>query len=247
MSALVEWRLERFDEIGSTSSHCVAQAKAGAPAGLAVMAGRQTAGRGSRGRNWDSPAGNLFLSVLLRPLMPVAALGVFPLLAGLAVADAMRAVLPQTAVPMLKWPNDVLLEGAKLAGLLIDAAPEAGRIDWLVVGMGVNLATRPQVAGRQTACLADFGVVLAPAAAAALVLAALSARLEEFSARGAGAIQAAWLDAAHPVGTKLRVQGGGRDVTGRFAGLSAAGELLLRVETRIETFQTGEILLGAGG
>lgn len=242
---MVEWRLERFDEIESTSSFCVSQAKAGAPAGLAVMAGLQTAGRGSRGRHWESPKGNLFLSVLLRPEMPVAALGVFPLLAGLAVADAMRAVLPPGDAPMLKWPNDVLLGGAKLAGLLIDATPEAGRIDWLVVGMGVNLANKPQMADRRTACLTDYGVTLAPQASALLVLDALSARLEEFAAKGAARIQGEWLAAAHPIGTELTVRGAGRHVTGRFAGLSAAGELLLRIETRIEKFQTGEILLKA--
>lgn len=245
-SALVEWRLERFDEIASTSSHCVAQAKAGATAGLAVLAGRQTAGRGSRGRAWDSPAGNLYLSVLLRPCVPVAALGVFPLLAGLAVADAVRAVLPPGVAPMLKWPNDVLLDGAKLAGLLIDATPEAGRIDWLVVGMGVNLAHKPQMVERPTACLADYGVVVTPGEAALAVLAAFSARLAQFAEQGAIKIQEEWLAAAHPFGTELTVRGAGRQVSGRFAGLSAAGELLLAIETRIETFQTGEILLGAG-
>ncbi len=244
---MVEWRLEQFDEIDSTSSYCAAQAKAGAAEGLAVLALRQSAGRGSRGRGWESPAGNLFLSVLLRPRLPVAALGAFALLGGLAVADAVRNALPDGPAPMLKWPNDVLLGGAKLAGLLIDTTPEAGRIDWLVVGMGVNLANKPEMADRRTACLADYGVAMAPQAAARLVLAALSARLVQFADQGGAMIREDWLDAAHPIGTELHVRGAGRDVTGRFAGLSDAGELLLRIENRIETFQTGEILLGAGG
>jgi BirA family biotin operon repressor/biotin-[acetyl-CoA-carboxylase] ligase len=241
---LTDWRLETFDEIDSTSIYCVARAKEGAPAGLAVMAARQSAGRGSRGRDWQSPDGNLFLSVLLRPDLPVTDLGVFPLLAGLAVADAVRSLAPKTKPPMLKWPNDVLVDNAKLAGVLIDAEPEAGRIGWLVIGMGLNLVYSPPIAERRTACLADLGVRVTPVDAAYAVLAALSIRLDDFATFGAEAIQDAWLDQAHPVGTWLNVRGADGETGGRFVGLSESGELLLRVETRIEKFQTGEILLG---
>jgi BirA family biotin operon repressor/biotin-[acetyl-CoA-carboxylase] ligase len=241
---LFDWRIEQFAEIGSTSTLCVERARAGEPAGLAVLAGRQTEGRGSRGRGWESPDGNLFLSVLLRPDAPVSALGVFPLLAGLAVADAVRTMAPKGRPPMLKWPNDVLIDDAKLAGVLIDAVPEAGRIAWLVIGMGLNLAAKPAIAERRTFCMADLGVKVTPLDAAYAVLAALSIRLDDFSIFGAEAIQEAWLDQAHPVGTWLNVRGEAGETGGRFAGLSPAGELLLRVESRIEKFQTGEILLG---
>jgi len=241
---LIDWRLEKFEQIDSTSTHCVARAKDGEPAGLAVMAGRQTAGRGSRGRDWQSPEGNLFLSVLLRPELPVAALGVFPLLAGLAVVDAVRIMAPKAKPPMLKWPNDILWENAKLAGVLIDAQPEAGQIGWLVIGMGLNLAASPAIAERRTACLADLGIEVTPVDAAYAVLAALSIRLDDFATFGVEAIQDSWLDQAHPVGTYLTVRGAGAETGGRFAGLSSSGELLLRVESRIEKFQTGEILLG---
>jgi BirA family biotin operon repressor/biotin-[acetyl-CoA-carboxylase] ligase len=241
---VLNWRLEQFDEIDSTSTHCVARAKAAEPAGLAVMAAWQSAGRGSRGRDWESASGNLFLSVLLRPEAPVASLGVYPLLAGLAVADAVRTLAPSARRPMLKWPNDVLFDDAKLAGVLIDAVPEAGQIAWLVIGIGLNLAARPAIAERRTACLADLGVTVAPVDAAYAVLAALSIRLDDFAEFGAEAIQEAWLDQAHPVGTYLTVRGADGETGGRFAGLSPAGELLLRVESRIEKFQTGEILLG---
>jgi BirA family biotin operon repressor/biotin-[acetyl-CoA-carboxylase] ligase len=241
---LIDWRLEKFTEIESTSTHCVARAKAAEPAGLAVLAEWQSAGRGSRGRDWESAAGNLFLSVLLRPNLPVSALGVYPLLAGLALADAVRTLAPKAKPPMLKWPNDVLIDNAKLAGVLIDAGPEDGRIAWLVIGLGLNLAAKPAIAERRTACLADFGVTVAPVDAAYAVLAALSIRLDDFATFGAEALQDAWLDQAHPVGTWLNVRGADGETGGRFAGLSPAGELLLRVESRIEKFQTGEILLG---
>ncbi len=241
---MIDWRLEKFAEIGSTSTYCVSRAKAGEPAGLAVLAEWQTAGRGSRGRDWESAAGNLFLSVLLRPDARLNALGVYPLLAGLALADAVRTLAPKARPPMLKWPNDVLIGNAKLAGVLIEAGPEQDRIAWLVIGIGMNLAASPAIAERRTACLAELGVKAAPLDAAFAVLAALSIRLDDFATFGAEAIQDAWLDQAHPVGTWLNVRGADGETGGRFAGLSPAGELLLRVESRIEKFQTGEILLG---
>ena len=104
---MIAWRLERYDELGSTSDECVARAKAGAAAGLAVQARRQVSGRGSRGREWTAPEGNLSLSFLLRPDRPAAEAGLFSLLAGIAVVEAL-APWSQT-LPMLKWPNDVLL------------------------------------------------------------------------------------------------------------------------------------------
>ncbi|MDE8347947.1 MAG: biotin--[acetyl-CoA-carboxylase] ligase [Acidocella sp.] len=245
---MVDWRLEHLAEADSTSNICVARAKAGEVAGLAVLADVQTAGRGSRGREWVSAPGNLYLSVLLRPAQEVSSLNRFPLLAGLAVAQAIGQLAPDIVQPVLKWPNDVLLDGAKLAGVLIDAAPSQGRIDWLVMGFGVNLAFAPQIPGRLTTSLASHGLVVAAEVAAQAVLQSLSGWLEILAAGGAEAIQTAWLQAALPLGTEMTVRGAQSTTHGRFAGLSHTGALQLRVENRIETFQTGEILLaGQGG
>ncbi len=232
------FRFESYDELPSTSDFCVARAKAGEPAGLAVMAGRQIAGRGSRGREWVSAAGNLALSVLLRPVTPVPEAGVYALLAGIAVA---AAVEPYGVVPLLKWPNDVLLDGAKLAGILIDAAPLDRRLDWLVIGIGVNLAYAPEIAGRRTVALSRYVTPPEPAELAVAVLEQLSVWLEILAVSGVAAIRDGWLGRAHPVGTDLTISG----TSGIFVGLSEAGELLLEVEDRIERFQTGEILLGS--
>ncbi|HTJ91100.1 MAG TPA: biotin--[acetyl-CoA-carboxylase] ligase [Acidocella sp.] len=235
---MIAWRLERHDELGSTSDECVARAKAGAAAGLAVQARRQLAGRGSRGRAWTAPEGNLNLSVLLRPGRPAAAAGLFSLLAGIAVAEAL-APRSQTA-PMLKWPNDVLLDGAKLAGILIDAMPDGERLDWLVIGIGVNLAVAPEIAGRRTTSLRAHGGNLSADDAADAILAGLSAWHDAPGAR----IREAWLARAHPVGTPLTVRGARGELHGSFAGLSETGELLLRDKDRIEPISTGDILLG---
>jgi len=232
---VIAWRLEVFEELGSTSDLCVARAKSGEAEGLAVLALRQTAGRGSRGRSWVAPTGNLNLSVLFRPANPAGEAGMFSLLAGIAVAEALEQFFaPPT---MLKWPNDVLLGGAKLAGILIDAAPNGARLDWLVTGIGLNLRAAPEIAGRRTTSLAAHGVDLAPREAASAIL----ARLSNWHDASPAKIRAAWLARAHPIGTELHIAGA---QSGTFAGLSPAGELLLQTKTRIEPISTGDILLG---
>jgi BirA family transcriptional regulator, biotin operon repressor / biotin---[acetyl-CoA-carboxylase] ligase len=235
---VISWRLEVFEELGSTSDLCADRAKAGEAEGLAVLALKQTAGRGSRGRSWQAPAHNLNLSALLRPTLPAAQAGVFSLMAGIAVAEAVEQFFaPPT---MLKWPNDVLIGGAKLAGILIDAAPSGPRLDWLVIGIGMNLRASPEIPGRATTALLLHGItVSAPDAASAIL-----SRLSHWHDVGAEAIQQAWLSRAHPLGTPLEIRGLRGTRAGVFAGLSPAGELLLQTENRIEPISTGDILLG---
>jgi len=241
---LIAWRLEQYEKLGSTSDFCAERAKAGEPEGLAVFAAQQSAGRGSRGRTWHSPHGNVALSVLLRPQIAPAESSMFPLLAGIAAADAINAALPSGPTPLLKWPNDVLLNGQKCAGLLIDATQAQNRIDWLVIGIGINVAYAPQVPGRATTCLAAHGAETTAIAIAHSVLDHFSTWLDIFQASGPSKIISTWLSRAHPIGTKLEVKTLEKTAAGTFAGLSPTGELLLREEDRIETFRTGEILIG---
>jgi BirA family transcriptional regulator, biotin operon repressor / biotin---[acetyl-CoA-carboxylase] ligase len=235
---VIPWRLEVFDELGSTADACAERARAGEKEGLAILALKQTAGRGSRGRSWQAPEGNLNLSVLLRPARPLAEAGMFALLTGIAVAEALEQFFaPPTS---LKWPNDLLIGEAKLAGVLIDAAPAENRLDWLAIGIGMNLRTAPEIAGRRTTSLAAHGVSVTPRQMADAVL----ARLGVWHAAPAAEIRAAWLERAHPLGTPMRIQSGGQVLEGSFAGLSPSGELLLCSKNRIDTVNTGEILLG---
>ena len=232
------WRLEVFEELGSTSTECAERARAGEAGGLAVLALRQTAGRGSRGRLWQAPEGNLNLSVLLRPQRLAAEAGMFALLAGIAVAEALQALTGLTV--MLKWPNDVLLGQAKLAGILIDAVSAGPGLDWLVIGIGINLREAPRIEGRRTTSLGEQGVELAPRIAANAVL----ERLDYWQDASPEAIRNAWLSRAHAIGTPLAIHAAGRLLQGSFAGLSPAGELLLQTENRIDAISTGEVLLG---
>lgn len=232
------WRLEVFEELTSTSTVCAERARAGEADGLAVLALRQSAGRGSRGRVWQAPEDNLNLSVLLRPKRPAAEAGMFALLAGVAVAEAVELLTSLTVT--LKWPNDILLGQVKLGGILIDAVPSGLGLDWLVIGIGINLREAPRIEGRRTAALGEHGIELSPQTVANAVL----ERLEHWQDAPAETIRLAWLARAHGIGTPIEIQAGGKLLQGSFAGLSPAGELLLQTENRIEAISTGEVLLG---
>ena len=234
---MINWRLEQYPELGSTSDEITRRAKAGEAAGLAVLALKQTAGRGSRGRVWTAPEGNLSLSVLLRPSCPASEAGLFSLLTGIAVVEALTQL--GAGDLMLKWPNDILSQNAKLAGILIDAVPEDGRLNWLAIGIGVNLMAAPEVPGRATTSLAAQGVRVTPEVAAQAIL----SRLGRWSEAPAAEIRQAWLARGHALGTELNIAYADRYLKGRFAGLSEKGELLLQCENRVETLSTGEVLL----
>jgi BirA family biotin operon repressor/biotin-[acetyl-CoA-carboxylase] ligase len=242
------WRLRVLDAVTSTSDLCRALAVAGEPEGTAILAHRQTQGRGSRGRDWVSPAGNLALSVLLRPPQPARDAGQWSLLAAVAVIEALAPFLPAPDALAVKWPNDVLLHGRKLAGILIDSSAAAGSgpdgmLEWLVIGIGINLAYAPAVPGRPTACIADA----APAPAAEDAAAALLARLDHWRARWAGEgfapIRAAWLRHGPVPDAPVTLRVGGQTLEGTFAGLDDQGSLRLRSGDRVRAFAAGEVLL----
>ena len=218
-----------LDEAGSTNDEARARAAAGAPEGTVVWALRQQAGRGRRGRSWVSPPGNLYLSVVLRPACPARHVAQLSFVAALAVVDLVDGPLPGRA--RCKWPNDILVDGAKVAGILLESALGAcGRVDWVVLGIGVNLASHPGIAGPvpSTSLAAAGGApALAPEDALPLLLAALARRRQDWQAQGFGAVRRAWLARAHGLGGPVTVENGGRRRAGVFAGLDADGALVL--------------------
>lgn len=240
---MITWRLEVHAELPSTSDTVIKRAEAGEPAGLAVLAHVQTKGRGSRGRNWNSPSGNCYLSALLRPGGKIAQAGIWPLIASLAVSDALSALLPNPSRLTLKWPNDVLLGGNKICGILLDlSADPDGTLRWVIIGPGTNLVVAPVLPDRQAACLRDEGIEPpTPEIFARSLLAAIGHWHDQPRAQ----IHAAWLARAHPIGTQLNIRYAGQELRGTFAGLSPEGYLLLRTESGIRTISSGEVLLSA--
>jgi BirA family biotin operon repressor/biotin-[acetyl-CoA-carboxylase] ligase len=229
----VNFRLEVFDALPSTATLLAERAGQGEAEGLAILAHRQTAGRGTQGRAWDSPAGNLHLSVLLRPDAPLSKAPQWALLAAVALRDAAGRKT------RLKWPNDLMLDGAKAGGILTESAADAeGRIAWLALGIGVNLAHAPEIPGRATAALGAEP----PETFAGRLLTALAHWNRRQLSEGFAAILQAWMAAGPEQGAALSIRRGATILDGRYEGLSADGGLLLATEGRVVTLHAGEVI-----
>ena len=233
------WRLEVHAQLPSTADLCRERAEAGEAEGLAILALRQSAGRGTRGREWADGAGNLALSLLLRPA-GMADLGGWGLLAGVAVAEALEGFCRGTRLG-LKWPNDVLLGGRKLAGILTEGATTPRGETWLTCGIGANLAQAPVVAGREVACLAEFGPPPAPRAVAEAVLQTFARWRKTFESEGFAPVREGFLARAPASGTAMTLRHGAGTVEGRFAGLDERGALLLQTDDGLRGFVAGEV------
>lgn len=237
-------RIERHARLASTSDRAIALAEAGAAPWRAVLAEVQTEGRGRHGRRWVSPPGNLHLSVLLDPeAAPPPALG---LLAGLAAAEAIAPCLPDATALHLKWPNDLIADGRKLGGVLVEAGTRRDGGAWAVAGIGVNLLAHPEDADRPATSLAALGAVPpAPEALAAAIVERLRHWSERARTEGFGVVLAAWQRHAGPQGAPITVRLPAGPVSGRYAGLDADGALLVALEGGgLRRIVTGEVFAG---
>ncbi|HUG51947.1 MAG TPA: biotin--[acetyl-CoA-carboxylase] ligase [Vicinamibacteria bacterium] len=225
--------IEHLAVLGSTNDAARERARAGAPAWSVVLADAQTAGRGRQGRRWASPPGNLFLSVLLRPEPPSPQWTMLPLAAGVAVAEALAE---QGLDAQLKWPNDVLVKGRKLGGILAEATSGADGLEFVVVGIGVNLAARPsdlppEVAAAVTCVTDELGRAVDRVAVAAAVLARLAVWYDALARDGSRAVQAAWRTLALPWwGRAVEARSDGRRLRGIARDLDETGALILELE-----------------
>jgi BirA family biotin operon repressor/biotin-[acetyl-CoA-carboxylase] ligase len=258
------FRLAAFPEIGSTNVEALAAARRSDPGRIWFVTDRQTAGRGRRGRSWSTPAGNLAASLLvIVPVEPGAAASL-GFVAGIALDEALRAVAPSLAVRIaldgiepggagqgdrlrLKWPNDVLLDGAKLAGVLLEGEALADGRFAVVIGVGVNVAQAPAGLPYPAVALRSLGV---PVDAAA-VFAALSdawAGVERVwdDGRGFAVIRRLWLERAAGLGERVAVRLGGEVVSGTFETIDETGRLLVRLtDGGLKSIAAGEVHFGA--
>ncbi|MCG8547161.1 MAG: biotin--[acetyl-CoA-carboxylase] ligase [Alphaproteobacteria bacterium] len=219
------------ESLPSTNDEATRMAQDGAAAGTVVWAHRQTAGRGRRGRAWDSPTGNLFCSVLLRPGVPPAVAAQLSLVAAVAVADIAAAVLNADAVVEQKWPNDVLVDGAKIAGILLESSGATGsRVDWIVIGMGLNVQSSPVDTETSSTSLREQGAAdVSVTGVLGRLLTCLQARYAQWETAGVAPIRAAWLDRARGVGQPITVRLPEAVMEGRFADMDETGALILEM------------------
>jgi BirA family transcriptional regulator, biotin operon repressor / biotin---[acetyl-CoA-carboxylase] ligase len=215
-------------ETTSTNDEARRLAEAGETGPVWITARRQSHGRGRRGRAWSSGQGNLAATLLTTIRLPPAEAAQVSFVAALAVADVIRSLAPAADV-RLKWPNDVLLDGRKAAGILVESGARDDGGLWLAIGVGINLASAPAGVGQATAAVSEFAPP--PAAQAALEL--LAGRFASWEAvwtvQGFTPIAAAWTALAHGVGDPCRATVGPETVTGVAEALEADGALRLRL------------------
>ncbi len=232
-----------FTELDSTNSEAARLAQAGEAGPLWIAAERQTAGRGRRGRVWQGASGNLAATLLLTPDKTPAQAAQMAFVAALALADMAAAFVSDNLI-RVKWPNDLLVGGAKAGGILIDsgAAPSGGL--WLAVGVGGNLADAPKDTPYPATSLAAQGAKPSPADALAALDAGFSRWLDVWETQGFEPIRAAWMGRAHGLGQACTVSFGDRTVTGTHEGLDADGALLLRVGAAVQRITAGDVIFG---
>jgi BirA family biotin operon repressor/biotin-[acetyl-CoA-carboxylase] ligase len=225
------YRLVRLETIDSTNSEARRRGEAGEPGPLWIWSLRQSAGRGRNGRQWQSQHGNLFASLIVGFNCPLSTAAQLALLAGVVAYDTAEKLLPREARSelMLKWPNDVLLKGGKVAGMLLESASEAqpNRCK-VIIGTGINLVTFPPDLELQATSLAAHGSTATPAASFETLAAVTDAWLARWGEGVAfQTVRRAWLDRAGPTGRPLRVRLHGEEVEGSYAGLDSGGALRL--------------------
>jgi len=234
------------EDLPSTNDLAKELAEQGAAHGEVVVAERQTAGRGRRGRSWSSPAGkNLYLSVVLRPDLPPQRAAELTLVASLAVCDACRQAGVDAAI---KWPNDVLVGGRKVAGILTELAAEPDEVHWVVVGIGVNLnASRDDFPDELRETASSLALERGQPVPRALFTAALLSLLEQWLDRhaeeGFAAVRQAWRERSATLGREVRVEAGGAEVGGVAEDLDETGALLVRGEGGLVRVVAGDVRL----
>ena len=234
--------LVEFDEIDSTNEEARRLAAKGERGPVWIVAGRQTAGRGRRGRRWESPAGNLAATLLLNPGKPASECAQLSFVSALAASDAIASFTPDVEIKV-KWPNDILANGRKIAGILLESASQGADPQFLIVGIGMNLKSHPPDTEFPATSLAGMGLSAPLPRHALLELAEPFAKWYDlWRAQGFAPIRDAWLSRAAGLGTRIRARLTNEETVGVFEGIDETGALLLReTQDRVRTVAAGEV------
>lgn len=235
-----------YETLGSTSAEALALARAGERGPLWVTARTQTAGRGRRSSEWISPPGNLYATLLLSDPARPAEAPQLSFVAALALHDAVLTCAAQLGPLLkLKWPNDILIGQAKVAGILIEG--ESATVFSVAIGIGVNCTGHPDNTAYPATDLAQAGALVDPAALLRRLAESMQGRIAQWDrGRGFSAIRADWLKRAIGLGDTLRVRLPEGEMSGRFQGLDESGRLLLEQAGGVATVTAGDVF-GFGG
>ena len=225
---IIDYAAER----DSTNNRAKELAAGGAAEGTVVLAEKQTGGRGRRGRSWFSPAGGgIYASLILKPLIPSSEAPKITLVAAVALCEALRAVCP--GAYRVKWPNDVLVGGRKLAGILTELSTEPDAVDYVVVGLGLNVNIRPgdfpgDLRGKATSLMMETGEPHSRAAVLRTLLEHFERLYEHFREGDFAAVLRRWKVYADLQGRNVSVEQAQRRIVGKVHGIDRDGSLLLR-------------------
>jgi BirA family transcriptional regulator, biotin operon repressor / biotin---[acetyl-CoA-carboxylase] ligase len=239
------YRVIVHDSIASTNEEAMRLARDGDPGRVWVAAREQKEGRGRRGRTWSSPPGNLYASLLLIDPAPPEHLPELGFVAALALFEAVREIVGDDPRLGLKWPNDILFDGGKLSGILLESSPLPNRSVACVAGFGVNCRCHPPALPYATTDLASIGASLnAPED----VLGRLSDRMVEMlriwsGGSGFADIRARWLRHALGLGAPIHVALGAKSISGVFDTIDSRGRLILRQGNKTQAIEAGDVFL----
>jgi BirA family transcriptional regulator, biotin operon repressor / biotin---[acetyl-CoA-carboxylase] ligase len=235
--------LKAFDTLDSTNAEARRLAPT-QPTPLWITAASQTAGRGRRGRAWESPSGNLAATLLIRPERPLAQWAQLSFAAAIATADMAAQFAPQARMAV-KWPNDVLGDGRKVAGILLEVVGPSSADQALAIGIGVNLAAYPGDTEFPAISLAALGArPILPPQALGVLAQNFAGWYDIWRADGFAPIRDAWLARAAGLGQRIRARLPDREQTGVFEGIDADGALLLSEAGRTTTIAAGDVFFG---
>ena len=234
---------EDHESVGSTNALCFERARGGHAGNLWIRAKEQTEGRGRRGREWSSPIGNMFASLLLVDQKPADRIGELPLVAAVALAEAVDKAAGTLHLVQLKWPNDLLVNGAKLSGILLEAEVLADGRQAVVIGFGVNCISHPPLSLYQATDLRSLGFQVTAERLFEELTSSFSAALGQWRDPGGfAAIRTNWLKRAAHLGKEITVKSAREEITGIFADLDARGHLVLKQDDgRVRTIYAGDV------
>jgi BirA family biotin operon repressor/biotin-[acetyl-CoA-carboxylase] ligase len=235
-----------FPEVASTNTVAMKMASDGAPEGTVVLAETQTGGKGRRGRKWISPKGNLYMSVVLRPDIPLYKSPVITLMGAVAVASAIRGIYGVKA--SIKWPNDILISGRKLCGLLTEMSAEQDRVRHIVLGIGVDAnmepeALPPDVREHTTTLAAETGGKIDRTALLRHLLRELDRWYGVFLANERDVLQE-WEALNVTTGNRVAISGAGEVLEGVAQGIDGEGRLIVRLDDgTVRTVAAGDVTI----
>jgi BirA family biotin operon repressor/biotin-[acetyl-CoA-carboxylase] ligase len=238
------FRVHHHTLLGSTNDEAKRLAMEGCAHGTVIWADEQTSGHGRFGRPWQSPPGNLLFSVVLRPAAPAVRAPELGFLSAVVTAECVAEVLPRSEGVGLKWPNDVQIDGAKVAGLLPEAQSAGETLAWVVLGVGLNVAHAPVDTPYPATSLRAHGATLTPEQGLQAFLTHLEQWLPRWESEGFRPVRAAWLARARGLGSEVTVTLTGRQERGIFRGLDADGAMILGTADGARRITAGDVAFG---